>query len=294
MERLGRRRRLIHQRLVGGLQLAPVAVARDRLGDQPARRRRQIVVRRRHDERAQVGEPRLRIARPDARQAQEVLRVGKLLVVRVPRGEGLEERQRVAETLLLDERARELERRRRDRRVVRPSGEQLAELRDRRLGPAELEVAPREAVVGVGGARRGGVLFDDRIVRGARLGEAPQAEERLGLPELRLERLRWWDRRLRAPERFERGLDVAQREARATQEEQGAPDPRVTRVLGDEPLEHTAGERVEPVGERALTHQPEPLGLVQSPCGRGRERDHEQDYGRREERPPARHDDSSS
>src|SRR5206468_11225328 len=233
-------------------------------------------------------ERRLRVSRLYARQTQEVLRVGELLVVRVLRGEALEERQRVAEALLLDERTREVELRRRDQRVVQPSVEQLAELDDRDLGPVELQVAPREAVEGVGRARPGGVLLDDRIIRGPRLGETLEPEERLGLPELRLERLRRRDRPLGAPERLERGLGVAQREARATQEEQGAADPRVSRVLGDEPLEHAAGERVEPVGERALAHQPEPLGLVQSPCGRGRERDHEQDYGRREERPPAR------
>jgi len=95
-------------------------------------------------------------------------------------------------------------------------------------------------------------------------------------------------------ERLEGGLGVAQREARAAQEEQGAAGVRVIRILGDEPLEHAAGERIEPVGERALADQPEPLGLVQSPCGRGGERGHEQDYGRRQERPPASHDDHSS
>jgi len=62
----------------------------------------------------------------------------------------------------------------------------------------------------------------------------------------------------------------------------------------DEPLEHAACDRVEAVGERALADQPEPLGLVQSPCGRCEERGHEQDYGRRQERPPARHDGNSS
>ena len=111
-------------------------------------------------------------------------------MVRVLRGEALEERQGVAEALLLGEGAGQVERRRRDQRVVRPPGEQLAELCDRRLGPPELQVAPREAVQRLGGARRGGVRLDDRVVRGARLGVTPETEERLGLPELRLERLR--------------------------------------------------------------------------------------------------------
>src|SRR2546430_12042398 len=38
-------RSLVHQRLVGGPELARVAVTRDRLRDHPARRRRQLVVR---------------------------------------------------------------------------------------------------------------------------------------------------------------------------------------------------------------------------------------------------------
>src|SRR2546429_2709056 len=59
LEPLGRRRRLVHQRLVGGPELAPVAVTRDRLRDHPARRRRQLVVRRRGDERARSEERRV-------------------------------------------------------------------------------------------------------------------------------------------------------------------------------------------------------------------------------------------
>ena len=172
--------------------------------------------------------------------------------------------------------------------MIRPPGEQLAEPRNRRLGPPELEVAPREAVDGVGRVRRGGVLLHDHIVRGARLGETPQAEEGLGLPKLRLERLRRRDRRLRAPERLERGLGVTQGEPRASEQEERAAGARIGRIRGDEPLEGAARERVEPVGERALTDQPEAFGLVQSPSGGGKERGHEQDYGRRHERPAAR------
>src|SRR5439155_192331 len=113
------------------------------------------------------------------------------------------------------------------------------------------------------------------VVRGVRLGKAPQAEEGLGLPELRFERRRRRGRRLRAPERLQRGLGVAQREPRASEQEQGVADTVILWIVGDEPLEHAACDRVEAVGERALADQPEPLGLVQSPCGRGEERDHE-------------------
>src|SRR5207245_1178131 len=80
-------------------------------------------------------------------------------------------RRGVLPVLALERGVRQVERRARRERVV---GKLLPE-----SAPRRHLVAPREAVQRLRGARRGGVLLDDRVVRGARLGETSETEERL-------------------------------------------------------------------------------------------------------------------
>src|SRR5439155_533316 len=209
VERFSGGRRLLQELLVGVLHLAAVALARERLGDQPARRRHLVVARRHGHERAQVLDPGL-VARADAGHAEQVLRVGGELVVRILRREGGEDRHRVAEALQLHEGARQIEGRGGRERVVGPAVQHLAEGRHRRLGPPELELALAEAVEGPGRERRRRVVPHHGLVGGARLGEAAQTEQRLALPELDLVRRARRGELLQAPERLQRRLGVAE------------------------------------------------------------------------------------
>jgi len=99
---------------------------------------------------------------------------------------------------------------------------------------------------------------------------------------------------LQAPERLQRRVGVAERQAGAPEHEQRRGQLRVVRVLGGEALQRPARDAVETVGERALADEPEPLGLVERVRGHGRECRHQHEEDRRHARQPAHHVDKSS
>src|SRR3989442_1776964 len=294
IEPLGRGRRLGHQLLVGLLQLVPVAVARKRLGDEPPRRLRLIVRRVRFDEGAQVGEPAPGVAALDTGPAEQILGVGGQRVRRILRPEGLQQRHRLLEPLEVGERAGQLEACRRCQRVVGPGLEEVAERLRRHLGPPQLQLAPGVTVESVGRQRRGGVSADDRVVGGAGLGEAPQPEERLGLPELGLQRApRRGLEELSASKRVERRVRVARGEPRPAQQEHGVAEAPVLRIAFDEALEGPARQRGQAVGQRALADQPQAIGLVEGVRGRSQDHREEERSDRRDAPRATLHDDSN-
>ena len=153
--------------------------------------------------------------------------------------EALQQRHRLVEAPLLDERARQVEGGRRGQRVRGPGVDELAE-RLGRLGVLLLELRPRQAVLRLGCERRGRIGLQDGLVRGPRVGETAETKEGFALPELHLERpARRWLKGLRAFEGLERRFVVADGQPGASEQQHGVGQTRVLGELLDESLQRT-------------------------------------------------------
>ena len=220
------------------------------------------------------------------------MRVGHQATLRILGRETREQRQGVGIALEIDERLREIERRRPRLGVVRPGREEIAQALDRGLRPAQLQIAQRPAVRRVRRQGRGRILPHHVVVRRPCLGEAPRAIERFPFPEAPLEPLRRRRHRLEAAKSIERLLGVAHREPCPSQQEQRRRLTLVARVVGDEALEGSPREGIEPVGRGLLADEPESIGFVERERERRGEGHHQQRRQRQEGMQRARHDDS--
>src|SRR5438477_507437 len=257
VERVRRRRVLLHQRLVGVELVRLVGGARQRQGNELARGGRLRVVRVGGEKRAQLGDAAARIGAGGALDpAAPELGVGDERRGRILPGNLGEQRQRLGRPLEIGQGARGLQRRRRRQHVIGKRGEQLVEARDRGFGMLELEVAPRTAIERLGRQRAGGIGAHHRVVGVARVEEALETEQRLRLPEARLLRpARRRGQHLRALERVERGLRVARLQPRLAEQQDGLRQPRVLGILRDEPFERAARGGIQAVRERALADE---------------------------------------
>src|SRR6184192_3190461 len=141
----------------------------------------------RRDERLELADSRIALAGDQARRPEQVLRVGRELVLGVLRPERREQRQRFGVLLLFDQRLGQIEGGRSGLRVLGPVREEIAEGLDRALRPPQLEVAQAQAEEGFGREGRRRVFPDHVVVGGARRRVLLQSIERLGFPETSFE-----------------------------------------------------------------------------------------------------------
>src|SRR5438093_1018567 len=240
---------------------------------------------------SQVGHGRTRITAVHLGHPQQVPYVRRKLVGGILGHEALQQRHRLVEAPLLDERARQVEGGRRGQRVRGPGVDELAE-RLGRLGVLLLELRPRQAVLRLGCERRGRIGLQDGLVRGPRVGETAETKEGFALPELHLERpARRWLKGLRAFEGLERRFVVADGQPGASEQQYGVGQARVLGELLDESLQRTTGNRHDAVGRRALADKEEAVGLLHRTRGREGEEREEEERQRRDA--AALHDDPS-
>src|SRR5437660_151473 len=187
----------------------------------------------RRDEPLELADSRVALAGDQARRPEQVLRVGRELVLGVFRPERREQRQRFGVLLLFDQRLGQIERGRSGLRVVGPGREELAEGLDRALRPPQLEVAQAQAEEGFGREGRRRVFPDHVVVGGARRRVLLQSIQRLGFPEASFELLRRQLRdRAQAAQDFERFLRLGEHEPRPAQDEHGRHAPGLAAAVG--------------------------------------------------------------
>src|SRR5580765_6083369 len=118
-------------------------------------------------------------------------------------------------------------------------GGESAKERDRFVRLLELEIGPREAVEGVRGDRRAGILAHHALVEIAGVREPLHPEQRLGFPESGLAWLsRGGGQALRSPERVEGRLKRLLRQPRLADQQRCLADVWIAREAGDEAIEH--------------------------------------------------------